>query len=78
MAKKSTTAKPSAKRGSQKRQRINTGTDSRYVKRRTKGTFKESDDAGRSQRGDRAKTAKTTVKAGYGDQGDRKKKPAET
>ncbi len=60
-----------AKRSSQKRERINTGTDVRYVKRRADGTFKESDDVARSQRPDRAKKAKRSVKSGYGDQGDR-------
>jgi hypothetical protein len=74
VAKKSSAKKSSAKRGSQKRERINTGTDSRYVKRRAGGTFKESDDVGRSQRADRPQTAKRGVKAGYGDQGDRQKK----
>jgi hypothetical protein len=52
-----------------RRERINTGTDVRYVKRRADGTFKESDDVARSQRTDRAKKAKRSVKAGYGDQG---------
>jgi hypothetical protein len=78
MAKKTaarqTAAKKGAERGSQKRERINTGTDTRYVKRKTSGQFKESDDVGRSQRTDRAKTAKKTVKAGYGDRGDQRKK----
>jgi hypothetical protein len=61
-----------AKRSSQKRERIDTGTDVRYVKRRADGTFEESDDVNRSQRADRAKKAKRSVKAGYGDQGDRR------
>lgn len=60
--------------GSQKRQRINTGTDVRYVKRTRGGQFKESDDVGRSQRTDRAKRATKKVKSGYGDQGDRARK----
>ena len=74
MAKKSTARKSAAKRPSQKRDRINTGTDGRFVKRRVDGTFKESDDVGRSQRADRPRKAKTAVKSGYGDQGDRRKK----
>ena len=73
MAKK-TEAKKTARRGSQKRERINTGTDARYVKRTASGRFKESDDVGRSQKPDRAKKAKKAVKSGYGDQGDRAKK----
>lgn len=63
-----------AKRSTQKRERINTGTDVRYVKRRADGTFKESDDVARSLRADRARKAKRTVKSGYGDQGDQARK----
>ena len=74
MAKKSSAKKTTRKRSSQKRERINTGTDTRFVKRRADGTFKESDDVGRSQRADRAKKAKKNVKSGFGDQGDRRKK----
>jgi hypothetical protein len=73
MAKKATTRKSPAKRASHKRQWINTGTDTRFVKRRADGTFKESDDVGRSQRADRAKKARTAVKPGYGDQGSAEK-----
>ena len=68
------TARKTAKRSSQKRERIDTGTDARYVKRTGSGRFKESDDVGRSQKSDRARSAKKTVKSGYGDQGDRRKK----
>jgi hypothetical protein len=67
-------AKKTAKRSTQKRERINTGTDARYVKRTASGRFKESDDVGRSQKADRARKAKMTVKSGYGDQGDQRKK----
>ena len=75
-AKKSSSAKSSSSRSrtSQKRKRINTGTDARFVKRTASGRFKDSDDVGRSQPADRAKKAKTAVKAGFGDQGDRVKK----
>ena len=72
MAKK--VQKTAAKRSSQKRERINTGSDARFVKRAATGRFKESDDVGRAQKTDRSKRAKKTVKAGYGDQGDRVKK----
>jgi hypothetical protein len=61
-----------AKRSTQKRELVNTGADARYVKRTTSGRFKESDDVGRSQRADKATQARTVVKAGFGDQGDRK------
>jgi hypothetical protein len=75
MAKKSVkkAARKATKRSSTRRDLINTGTDARYVKRSADGTFKESDDVGRSQRGDRQRTAKTTVTPGYGDQGDQKR-----
>jgi hypothetical protein len=56
-----------------KRELINTGTDKRYVRRAKDGTFKESDDVGKSLSQDRRKTAKTKVKSGQGDKGDRKK-----
>jgi hypothetical protein len=44
------------------------------VKRTSGGQFKESDDVGRSLKKDREKNAKKTVKSGYGDQGDQKKR----
>ena len=50
---------------------INTGREKRYVHRRTGGTFKESDDVGRSLAQDRKQKARTTVKRGQGDRGDR-------
>lgn len=54
-----------------KRELINTGSDKRYVRRRAGGTFKESDDVGRSLAQDRKQKARTTVKRGQGDRGDR-------
>ena len=54
-----------------KRELINTGTDKRFVRRNTKGQFKESDDVGRSLAADRRKRAKTRAKPGQGDKGDR-------
>jgi hypothetical protein len=65
---------PSSKRGSGKRELIDTGRDTRYVKRDGGGKFKESDDVGRSLAADRRKHAKTASKSGYGDSGDRKRK----
>jgi hypothetical protein len=51
---------------------IDTGTDKRYVRRNKLGTsFVESDDVGRSLATDRRKRAKTKVKSGEGDKGDR-------
>jgi len=55
-----------------KRELIDTGTDKRYVRRDAKGRFKESDDVGRSLAQDVRNSAKTKVKAGEGDRGDRK------
>ena len=55
-----------------KRELIDTGTDKRYVRRDDNGRFKESDDVGRSLAQDVRKSARTKVKAGEGDRGDRK------
>ena len=55
-----------------KRELIDTGTDKRYVRRNKLGTsFVESDDVGRSLAADRRRRAKTKVKSGEGDKGDR-------
>ena len=62
------------KRGSRKRELIDTGRDKRYVKRDAEGRFKESDDVGRSLSADRRRKAKTKVKPGYGDEGDQPKR----
>src|SRR5215218_4122957 len=59
------------KRGSGKRELIDTGRDKRYVRRDGEGQFRESDDVGRSLSLDRRRKAKKKVKAGYGDKGDR-------
>jgi hypothetical protein len=56
-----------------KRELIDTGTDKQFVRRDEKGRFKESDDVGRSLSQDVRKAAKTKVKAGQGDKGDRKR-----
>jgi hypothetical protein len=61
------------KKGSSKRELIDTGTDKRYVRRDEKGQFKESDDVGRSLSQDVKKSAKTEVKSGQGDRGDQKR-----
>lgn len=54
-----------------KRELIDTGTDKRYVRRDEQGRFKEVVDQGRSLSADRRHDAKTKVKAGQGDKGDR-------
>ena len=60
-----------AKKKSPKRELIDTGRDKRYVRRDSEGKFKESDDQGRSLSQDQKKKAKTKVKSGQGDKGDR-------
>ena len=59
------------KRSTSKRELIDTAADKRYVKRTAAGRFRESDDVSRSLSADGRRTAKTTVKSGFGDQGDR-------
>jgi hypothetical protein len=54
------------------RELIDTGADKRFLRRNDDGTFKESDDVGRSLAEDVKKHAKTVVKAGQGDKGDQK------
>lgn len=57
-----------------KRELIDTGKDKRFVRRDDAGKFKESTDVGKSLAQDRRQHAKTTVKPGYGDQGDQEKR----
>jgi hypothetical protein len=45
--------------------------DKRFTRRDAKGQFKEQDDVGRSLSQDQKKQAKTKVKKGQGDKGDR-------
>ena len=54
-----------------KRELIDTGKDKRYVRRTKTGQFKESVDVGKSLSQDRSRKAKTKVKPGQGDKGDR-------
>ena len=71
MAKKVAKRQTGSRKKAAKRQLIDTGTDKRYVRRGTGGKFKESDDVGKSLTADRRKKAKTKVKTGQGDKGDR-------
>ena len=71
MKKRSSTKKSKLRRASGKRELIKIGRDKRFVKRDVKGQFKETDDVGRSLAADRRSKAKTKVKTGYGDRGDR-------
>lgn len=61
-----------SKAAAAKRERVDTGTDKRFVRRGAGGKFKESDDVGRSLTSDRRRKAKRKVKSGQGDKGDRK------
>ena len=65
------TSKKSKKKASSKRETIAPRADKRYVRRNKQGQFKESDDQGLSLAGDVRQKAKTKVKSGQGDRGDR-------
>jgi hypothetical protein len=71
MAKKATSRKTAGRKKAAKRELIDTGTDKRFVRRGAAGKFKESDDVSKSLSADRRKKAKTKVKSGQGDKGDR-------
>jgi hypothetical protein len=55
-----------------KRTTIRNAAGTMYAKRDRKGQFREMDEKGRSLAADRRTKAKTTVRKGYGDQGDQK------
>ena len=70
-------AKKSSKRAGAKRSRpagkrdlVRRPKASAYAKRTAGGRFNEMDDVGRSQAADKPRKAKKTVRSGYGDQGD--------
>ena len=67
----SSKGRSTSKRGSGKRELINTGTDKRFVRRDGQGQFKESDDVSRSLPRDTKQRAKTKAAKGQGDRGDR-------
>jgi hypothetical protein len=71
MAKKAAVKKTAGGKKAARRALIDTGTDKRFVRRGAAGKFKESDDVGKSLSVDRQKKAKTKVKSGQGDKGDR-------
>ena len=58
------------------RERIDTGTDKRYVRRDEDGTFDESDDVGRSHRQDQQRDSRKDNPGGQGDRGDRETRQA--
>ena len=55
-----------------KRELIEPNGDKRYFRRDEQGRIKESDDVGRSLSQDRKRSAKTVIKPGQGDRGDRR------
>jgi len=55
-----------------KRELIRIGKDTRYVRRDERGRFAKVVDVGRSLSADRRRDAKTEVKPGQGDRGDRR------
>ena len=71
MAKKAAAKKTAGRKKAAKRELIDTGADKRFVRRGARGKFKESDDVGKSLIADRRKKARTKVKSGQGDKGDR-------
>jgi hypothetical protein len=54
-----------------KRELIDTGNDKRFVRRDSEGKFKDVVDVGASLAADQRQHAKTKVKSGQGDKGDR-------
>jgi hypothetical protein len=68
---KSAVKKPTSRKRAARRELIDTGSDKRFVRRGAAGKFTESDDVGKSLTADRRTRAKTKVKSGQGDKGDR-------
>lgn len=56
------------------RELIDTGRDKRYVRRNSKGEFKDVVDVGKSLAADKRQKSKKAAKSGYGDQGDKPKR----
>ena len=71
MAKRKTTRRTSTGRKDAAKRELITGSDKRFVRRSPRGRFKESDDVGKSLARDRRTKAKTRVRSGQGDRGDR-------
>jgi hypothetical protein len=63
--------RPPTKESIMPRELVDTGTDKRFVRRDSKGQFKESDDVGRSSAQDQKRDSTTRPKKGEGDKGDR-------
>lgn len=54
------------------RERVDTGSDKRYIRRDDQGRFEEVEDVGRSSAQDQKRDAESTTRSGQGDRGDRK------
>ena len=70
MAKKTQGRAKKRSRPAAKRDLVRRPKASAYAKRTAGGRFKEMDDVGRSQKTDKPRKAKKSVRSGYGDQGD--------
>src|SRR5262245_58752460 len=68
---RASTASASRRRGAAKRERLDTGSDQRLVRRSRAGQFSESDDVGRAAATDQRRKAKRKAPRGQGDRGDR-------
>jgi hypothetical protein len=71
MAKKKTKKRTKKSAITSNRQRIDTGSDQRYVRRDRRGRFDEVEDVGRSAAQDQKRRAKGKSRTGQGDRGDR-------
>jgi hypothetical protein len=71
MAQKNAANNSGGRKKAAKRELINTGTDKGFVGRGAKGRFQESDDVGTSLAADPRTKAKTKVKSGQANGGDR-------
>jgi hypothetical protein len=70
MAKKSQGRAKKRSRPAAKRDLVQRPKASAYAKRTSRGRFTEMDDVGRSQKSDKPRKARKSVRSGYGDQGD--------
>jgi hypothetical protein len=71
--KRVTKAMSRKRRGTGKRELVKNQAGDFFARRTATGRFKEMDQRGRSLPQDRRRKAKTTVKSGQGDRGDRKR-----
>ncbi len=75
MAKKTAaTRKTAARKRAAKRELVEPRGGKRFVRRSARGRFTESDEVGQSLSADRRRKAKKTVKSGYGDKGDQRRR----